>query len=621
MNKIIVVCFLLSAIIARAQNIFPSGLDSGSFKATINVNLHQCSLPTGIGDADQRILGIKVYSSDSTASLTQVAMKMTGTSNISDVSSVKLYYTADSSRFFIGGGSTLLASESPSAGAISLGCNQVLMADTNYFWIVYDVSPSATEGHLLDAVVDSVVAGGSAYTATNVSGARTILLTNSLLFSCNDLGSKNYRIPALVVAPDGSLVTATDKRWNNVYDLPNDIDILIRRSTDQGETWSAPLTIAGGDTTLGFGDAALCVDKTNGNIICLMASGPGLWDATAENPLRIMKCVSTDNGLTWSSPVDITDMIYGAGCSNSITQTWWSAFVASGSFVQFSNGRLAAVIAARKASSTTLYNYMIYSDDHGVTWNISTDPAETSGDEAKLVERADSTILMSIRNPGYRRFNTSADWGMTWGNAYTENEITDPNCNGDILRYTCVKDGYLKNRILHSIPFASNRSNVSVLISYDEGSTWPVKKNIYSGSSAYSSLCVLPDGTIGIYYEVGEYEVYQMYFVRFSLDWLTDGADHFSPAGIDDNGPEQGRLQLFPNPSDGIINIIAADEFSDSFMELINAEGKRIYRGRVSEMAGNAPQRQFDLSVYPAGLYFVHLTGSAHSEMIKVVRP
>ncbi|MFA5219408.1 MAG: sialidase family protein, partial [Bacteroidales bacterium] len=65
----------------------------------------------------------------------------------------------------------------------------------------------------------------------------------------------------------------------------------------------------------------------------------------------------------------------------------------------------------------------------------------------------------------------------------------------------------------------------------DEGGTWPVRKTICPGASAYSSLCVLDDdkGTIGIYVEVGEYETYQMYFMSFSLDWLTDGKDHWSP--------------------------------------------------------------------------------------------
>ncbi len=574
-------------------------------RATASASLIQCSLPTGIGDADQRILGIQVVSTDA-ATLSQIAIKMTGTTSLSDVSQVKLYFTADSNRFFTGSGSTLLDTKLPAAGSIILQANQAIAVDTNFFWIVYDVSPSATEGNQLDAVVDSVIVDGTAIVPNNPGGARTILLTNTLLFSCNDAGSKHYRIPAIVVAPDGSLVTATDKRWNNSADLPNDIDILIRRSTDNGETWSAPLTIAGGDTTLGFGDAALCVDKTTGNILCLMASGPGLWGATADNPLRIMKCVSTDHGVTWSSPVDITDMLYGAGCSNSITKTWWSAFVASGSFVQFSNGRLAAVIAARRTFSTTLDNYMIYSDDHGVTWNISTDQAEANGDEAKMIELADSTILMSIRNSGYRRFNTSSDFGMTWGTPYTENEITDPNCNGDMVRYTCVNDGYLKNRILHSIPFASNRTNVSVLISYDEGNTWPVRKTIYSGSSAYSSLCVLPDGTIGIYYEVGEYEIYQMYFVRFSLDWLTDGADHFSPVGIDDNGMDQGNLRVYPNPTGGVIHI-SAESHTGDLLALSDIDGRLLYTEKIENLNGSQCAKEFDLGRFSPGFYFLRV--------------
>jgi hypothetical protein len=617
MKRLVVFYFLFAGILAFSQNISEEKSDKG----LITITLHKCMLPTGIGDADQRIVGIKVYLSYSNLALTNIVMKMTGTTDINDVSAVKLYYTGDSSRFFVGSGSSLLSTKSPSNNDISFDINQILLPDSNFFWLVYDVSSSAIEGHELDATVDSVVINGSLYLPSNQNGGRTILLTNTLLFSCNDAGSKHYRIPAIVTAADGSLVTATDKRWNNSGDLPNDIDVLIRRSTDNGKTWSVPLTIAGDGTTLGYGDPALCVDKSNGNIICLMASGPGLWGGTAADPLRIMKCVSSDNGLTWTAPADITDMIYGSGCSNSITKTWRAAFVASGSFSQFSNGRLAAVVAVRRTSSTTLDNYVIYSDDHGNTWNISTNIAKAGGDEAKMVELADSTILMSIRNPSYRSFNKSNDYGITWGTPYNETEIIDPKCNGDMIRYTCVNDGYDRNRILHSIPYAPNRSNVSVLLSYDEGDNWPIRKTIYPGASAYSSLCILSDGTIGIYYEVGEYEIYQMYFVRFSLDWLSDGTDHFNVAtDININNTDQGELLLFPNPSDGIFNIVSKNRFADSILELSNAEGKQIFSCKASDLDGSMQSKQLDLSSYPSGLYFVQLKGKAHTLSARIIK-
>ena len=143
------------------------------------------------------------------------------------------------------------------------------------------------------------------------------------------------------------------------------------------------------------------------------------------------------------------------------------------------------------------------------------------------MELNNGDLLMSIRNKGLRRFNVSSDKGMTWKTAYNQSDVPDPNCDGDIIRYTSTLDGYNKNRLLHTIPFSADRFNVSVLMSTDEGATWPIRKTIFAGASAYSSITVLPDGTLGIYYENGENSIYQMYFVRFSLDWLSNGTDTF----------------------------------------------------------------------------------------------
>ena len=164
-----------------------------------------------------------------------------------------------------------------------------------------------------------------------------------------------------------------------------------------------------------------------------------------------------------------------------------------------------------------------------------------------------------------RRFNISTDKGATWGTAYNQPSITDPNCDGDFIRYTSTLDGYNKNRLLHSIPFSGSRKNVSVQLSTDEGTTWGAPKTIFTGASAYSSLTILPDGTIGIYYENGESSTYQMYFVRFSLNWLTNGADTFVPlennlsakkslTAVQDD-TSQFNVQINPNPVADLVKI------------------------------------------------------------------
>ena len=144
-------------------------------------------------------------------------------------------------------------------------------------------------------------------------------------------------------------------------------------------------------------------------------------------------------------------------------------------------------------------------------------------------------IMMSMRRYGNtRQINVSPDKGKTWGTSYSHSQLKSTACNGDFIRYTSVVDGYDKSRLLHSLPYnpsSNERINVSVMMSYDEGKTYPVRKTICPGKSAYSALTILPDGTIGCYYEDG-HENMDMVFVRFSLDWLSDGQDEFVATSI-----------------------------------------------------------------------------------------
>lgn len=104
-----------------------------------------------------------------------------------------------------------------------------------------------------------------------------------------------------------------------------------------------------------------------------------------------------------------------------------------------------------------------------------------------------------------------------------------PACNGDIVRYTLRSEGFERDRLLHSIPLDSiERRNVAVLMSYDEGKTWPVRKTVWNCDAGYSSLTVLPDGAIGLLTEVGNWEKgFEIYFTRLTPQWLTDGRDAF----------------------------------------------------------------------------------------------
>ena len=383
----------------------------------------------------------------------------------------------------------------------------------------------------------------------------------TVLFNMGDYDSQYWRIPALVTAADNSLVAVVDKRGSSLGDLPNTISIMSRRSTDNGKNWSEPVVVAQGGNGKTYGDPAVVLDKKTGNLICMFVGDQGLWNATPYNRQGIYISKSTDNGVSWSEPVAITDQVYANHSS------WYAGFAGSGHGLCLKDGRLMFVLAIRATSATEvpLHNYAIYSDDGGDNWTLSTNAATTAGDEAKVVELENGDILMSIRNPskGNRIFCKSTDRGQTWGKAYFETELKDPACNGDIIRYSYSTDegSEGKSRLLHSLPESTTtRENVTIYLSEDDGETWPIKKRLVDGYSAYSSLTVLSDGTIGALVEEGKWDSnlpgedgFQLVFYRFTMDWLT--SDVTEPPVV-----SEGTLQL--NGTDRYMRIPSADDFN-----------------------------------------------------------
>ena len=499
---------------------------------------------TGRGNSDEPLLCLRLeIVGHKPAVWKKLEMTWGGTATKEDVTRIKIYMTADSVRFDPGRVAEYrqLGKCRTKRGKIVCPLVGELRTGHHCLWVTCDVASGATEGRRIEPEIQALITSCEEVypEKPSVKPSCEILLARKLLYAPGDYGSRNYRIPAIVTASDGSLVIATDKRKFNQADLPEDIDVVVNRSTDGGKNWSAPYTLAAGTGRYaGYGDAALVRTDDKGGLLCVFVGGPGFFESTADISNRTYVCRSEDNGSTWSLPRDITDQLFGAGCADTLRCKWAGSFCASGSGLLGNDGTIWLVAAVRENMERSLRgisNYVYYSHDKGDTWKVSSCVKAAWGNEAKIVELSDGTLLVSIRNQkkGPRYYSISTNKGKTWCAVREWSEMVEPGCNGDIIRYTSLKAGDDKNRLLHSVPNDSaDRKNVTVFLSYDEGKTWPVKKTVCAGGSAYSSLCILQDGSIGIYTEENERgeSDYSMYFTNFSLGWLTDGRDAL-PAG------------------------------------------------------------------------------------------
>ncbi len=561
---------------------------------------------TGRGNMDDLLLKATVSFGGNNAvmGLESLVLDLEETTDLSDIEEIKVYSTGYVNDFDERHpeNATLLGSVVPTSGNLTCPLQGNLVSGTNFLWIVAHVAENATEGNRIHAALKAISTAEQTFeTDDTATDFREIILARTLIYQPGDYNSANYRIPAVITAKDGSLVAATDKRKYNEGDLPEDIDIVCNRSTDGGHTWSEPFTIAQGTgVNHGFGDCALVWSNDDNGLLAGFVGGVGLWSSTPSEPIHSYISRSYDNGQTWTEPEDITHFIFGDSCIVPEQRTWRASFFGSGNGLRTSTGRIMFVAAIRETTAQVLYNHAVYSDDNGQTWHVS-GRASSSGDEAKVTELVDGRILMSIRHAGRRWYNISEDGGETWRpTTSTWIDIVAPACNGDMIRFSARNQGQDRNRLLHSVPYGSTRTDVTVYISYDEGTSWPVSKCIVPYSSAYSSLCVLPDGTIGLYVEEAYDGAsgYSTVFYNFSLDWLTDGDDIFDPTEIAESQTQEESLKVYPVPASSFVTIEAEGMQT---VKVYNALGQLV----KSVPADGTSEVRIEVGEMPSGLYLV----------------
>ncbi|MFK4090015.1 exo-alpha-sialidase [Kribbella sp. NPDC020789] len=349
-------------------------------------------------------------------------------------------------------------------------------------------------------------------------------ITQTVLFNKGDAGYGCYRIPAIVKTKTGALLAFAEARrtW---CDDSQEIDLVLKRSDDDGRTWSAAQTVlAGSDTDpnapVTRGNPVPIVDQETGRIVLLTTMDPG----TTSYPRTPYVQFSDDDGVTWSTAKNIGSQI------DDPEWGWYATGPMHG--IQLTRG----AHAGRMVAGT---NYdidgkdagqLVYSDDAGETWHKGATDLRTDGQvpqEISVVEKVDGGILAMARNnaggPGASRMTAvSNDGGETYTAPYaTVAGLTTPTVQTSIQRLRAVDRGDKYNRILFAGPADPERRRyMTIRSSFDEGRTWQSVADgtrITSDWSGYSDMAILDTGEIGLLYEGGPVDARdQIRFARFT---------------------------------------------------------------------------------------------------------
>ncbi len=370
-------------------------------------------------------------------------------------------------------------------------------------------------------------------------------ITQTPLFTAGEGGYKLYRIPGMVVTAKGSVLVYSEARKFTGSDWDT-IDTVLRRSTDGGATFSAPVSIAHVAGTIVRNPVAIErkqgkeTDVTYNNPLAIADRNGAVHFLFCLDYGRVFYMSSKDDGQTFSTPVEISSVFEKLKPQ----YAWRVIATGPGHGIQLKNGRLLAPVWLALGTTGNGHgpsvNTTVYSDDHGKSWHageiaIPNTPEFPSANETNIAQLANGSVMMNVRtaSDAHRRTITiSKDGATKWSTPHMQQDLIDPRCFASLVRLSTKKSGG-KDRLLFSNPDdEKSRKNLTVRVSYDEGQSWTVKRSLSPGAGAYSDLAVLPNGAILCFYETANQSGARVItLARFNLEWLTDGKDSMRKLG------------------------------------------------------------------------------------------
>lgn len=392
---------------------------------------------------------------------------------------------------------------------------QNLYPGINYFWISLQMKPTTPLTEKLKVKLTSVSLDGVSAPINVISADDIEHRMGTGVRHAGDDGVAAYRIPGLVTTKKGTLLSVYDVRYNNSVDLQEHVDIGLSRSIDGGQSWEKmriPLAF-GEDGGLpsaqnGVGDPAILVnDKDNSIwIIALWTHGMGnqrvffhsVEGMDKEHTGQLVLAKSTDDGKTWSAPINITKQVKHP--------SWRLLFQGPGRGITMQDGTLVFPIQFVDSAGMPHAGVM-YSKDSGKNWKIH-NPARSNTTEAQVVEIEPGVLMLNMRDNrgGSRAVCITKDLGETWTeHPSSRSALREPVCMASLISVK-AKDNCLKRDILlFSNPDTTKgRHHITIKASLDNGVTWLPEHQIMldeDGSWGYSCLTMVDAETVGILYE------------------------------------------------------------------------------------------------------------------------